>query len=125
MSSLLFIVLLRENKVLVLLWQAYYPSRSGSLLVNMDYWSLADLLFLLLWLSGWWGDGSFRSQVVLLAVAVQVCVLELLVLRAALAEEVEVAWERVPAGRNWARLQWSTKLPVLMLYERGVVLSII
>ena len=50
MSSLLFIVLLRENKVLVLLWQAYYLSRSGSLLVNM---------FLLLWLSGWWGDGSF------------------------------------------------------------------
>lgn len=59
MSSLLFIVLLRENKVLVLLWQAYYLSRSGSLLVNMDYWILADLLFLLLWLSGWWGDGSF------------------------------------------------------------------
>ena len=53
MSSLLFIVLLRENKVLVLLWQAYYLSRSGSLLVNMDYWSLADLLLLLLWLSGW------------------------------------------------------------------------
>ena len=61
----------------------------------------------------------------LLAVAVQVCVLELLVLRAALAEEVEVAWEHVPAGRNWARLQRSTKLPVLMLNERGVVLSII
>ena len=53
MSSLLFIVLLREKKVLVLLWQAYYLSRSGSLLVNMDYWSLADLLLLLLWLSGW------------------------------------------------------------------------
>ena len=62
---------------------------------------------------------------VLLAVAVQVCVLELLVLRAASAERVEVAWERVLAGRNWARLQRSTKLPVLMLYERGVVLSII
>ena len=59
MSSLLFIVLLRVNKVLVLLWQAYYLARSGSLLVNMDYWSLADLLFLLLWLSGWWGYGLF------------------------------------------------------------------
>ena len=60
----------------------------------------------------------------LLAVAVQACVLELLVLRAASVEGVEVAWERVPAGCNWARLQQSTKLPVLMLYERGVVLSI-
>lgn len=63
MSSLLFIVLLRENKVLVLLWQAYYLSRSGSFSVNMDYWSLADLLFLLLWLSGRWGDGSFIQLV--------------------------------------------------------------
>lgn len=35
----------------------------------------------------------------LLAVAVQACVLELLVLRAASVEGVEVAWECVPAER--------------------------
>ena len=48
------------------------------------------------WVVGWW---VIRSEAVLLAVAVQACVLELLVLRAASVEGVEVAWKCVPAER--------------------------
>lgn len=96
MSLLSCSVLLRRNKVLEPLWWAYYPPGSGNLLIIMDWRRIADLLALWLHL---WGCWVGLAEAVSLAVAVQVGILEELVLRPASVEEGEVVRECVQVGQ--------------------------
>ena len=99
MSLLSSSVLLRRNKVFEPLWWVYYLPRSGNLLMIMDWRRIADLVgpvAAAVGVVGWWVG---LAEAVPLAVAVQVGILEELVLRATSVEEGEVAWECVQVGQ--------------------------